>query len=276
MRSQVIQAELDANAYTRAMASITRAGVRLHHVEAGSGDPPFVFVHGWCCDHTFFQPQFDLFKASHRVMAMDLRGCGESDKPAEGYDIPTLTDDVAALCRELGMSNIVLIGHSLGGMIGVEMAARHPSLVGAVVAVDPGPITITPESRAILEALLAGLEGPDGVAVRRTYVDDMFLPTDDANVRRKISETMNAVPMEIAAAVIRGAIEWNGVGALKLGDAPVLVISSGPGGSNDPARLRAARANVQIGITIGAGHFIQFDARDQVNAMIERFMQNLS
>ena len=92
------------------MAFATRTGVRLHYVEAGTGDPPFVFVHGRCFDHTFFQPQFDHFQASHCVIAMDLRGCGQSDKPADGYDIPTLTDDIATLCRELDLKKLVVVG----------------------------------------------------------------------------------------------------------------------------------------------------------------------
>src|SRR5687767_13342893 len=95
---------------------------RLYYEQAGSGAHPFVFVHGWCCDSTFFAPQYDHFKASHSVTTLDLRGCGKSDRPEDGYDIPTLADDVASLCDELGISKPVVVGHSLGGMIGIELA----------------------------------------------------------------------------------------------------------------------------------------------------------
>lgn len=130
------------------MAELTCNGVRLHYVAEGAGEPAFIFVHGWCCDHTFFQPQFDHFKSSHRVVALDLRGCGGSDQPEDGYDIPTQADNVAALSRALGLARPVIVGHSLGGMIAIELAARHPSLAGAVVAADPGPMIHCPRHAA--------------------------------------------------------------------------------------------------------------------------------
>ena len=183
------------------MAELTREGVRLHYVDEGSGAPAFIFVHGWCCNYTFFQPQFDHFKSSHRVVAIDLRGCGASDRPEDGYDIPTLADDVAAVSTGLGLSRPVLVGHSLGGMIAIELAARHPSLVGAVVAVDPGPIDPLPETRQIFEALIAQLEGPDSDAARRAYVESLFMTTDDSDRRHGIVETMCSVPRHVAPRV---------------------------------------------------------------------------
>lgn len=255
------------------MVEAVRAGVRLHYVDEGAGDPTFVFVPGWCCDHTFFGPQFGHFKSSHRVIALDLRGCGRSARPDHGYDIPTLADDVAGLCRELGIAKAVVAGHSLGGMIGVELAVRHPTLVRAVVAVDPGPLAMLPESRATFEALIAELEGPESAAVREQYIDDLFAPLDDPDRRLWIKETMCSVPIDIALAVLRGVVEWNGVGALRLSTAPLLVLRSGTGGSNDPARLLSLRPGIQFGVTVGAGHFIQLEVPDQVNPMIERFVK---
>lgn len=77
------------------MSHATRDGVSLYYEQEDSGDPPLVFIHGWCCDHTFFQPQFDHLKVSYAVTTLDLRGCGRSDQTEHGYDITTLADDVA-------------------------------------------------------------------------------------------------------------------------------------------------------------------------------------
>lgn len=254
-----------------------RDGLSLYYEQEGSGDPPLLFIHGWCCDHTFFQPQFEHFKAFHTVTTLDLRGCGSSDRPEYGYDIPTLADDVAWLCHELKLSKPIIVGHSLGGMIAIELAARYPSLPAAVVADDPGAIDPLPTDRKVYEGLATQLEGPDGDMLRRTYIERMFLASDDADRRRWIVETMCSVPRRVAVGVLHGVVAWNGVGALLLCNVPLFVLSSNPdpGGSNAPDRLLALKPDIHIGITVGAGHFHQLEVPEQVTPMIEKFIQSV-
>ena len=246
--------------------------VQLAYEEQGAGDPPLVFVPGWCCDRTLFAPQVEHFSRTHRVVALDLRGCGASPVVDDGYDIPTQAADVAALCDDLGLERAVIVGHSLGGMIGLELAATRPELVGAVVGVDPGPIDPLPDTRERFAALAEAIEGEAGAAARRTYVEDLFLPADDAETRQRTLEVMCAVPAPVAGAVLRGVVEWNGLAAIRACAAPILVVLSQPRGSNAPARLLAAKPDVEVGITVGSGHFNQLVVPQQVNAMIERFV----
>lgn len=246
--------------------------VRLAYEEQGAGDPPLVFVPGWCCDRTLFAPQVDHFRRTHRVAALDLRGCGASPVADDGYDIPAQAADVAALCDDLGLERAVIVGHSLGGMIGLELAAARPELVGAVIGVDPGPIDPLPDVRARFSALAEAIEGESGAETRRRYVEDLFLPTDDAGARQHTLDVMCSVPARVAAAVLRGAVEWDGVAALRACAAPILVVSSQPAGSNAPERLLALKPEVQVGITFGSGHFNQLVVPEQVNSMIARFV----
>jgi pimeloyl-ACP methyl ester carboxylesterase len=240
---------------------------RLDHHDAGFGDPAIVLVHGWCCTSEFFEPQVEHFVRTHRVVAVDLR---------RGRDVTECADDVAALCAELGLERPVVAGHSLGGMIAIELAARHPSSPGAVVCLDPGPIHITHEARQLYGALAEQLLGPDGESVRRAYVEEAAAGTLDPERRRWIVETMCKVPLEEAAAEIRGVVAWNGVGALAMCRVPTLVLRARTGGSNDPHRLLAIKPDLQVGVTVGAGHFNHLDVPEQVNPMLERFLERAS
>jgi pimeloyl-ACP methyl ester carboxylesterase len=89
----------------------------------------------------------------------------------------------------------------------------------------------------------------------------------------RIVELMCSVPLAAAAAGIRGVVAWNGVGALAMCRVPLLVLRARTGGSNDAGRLLAIKPNVQVAVTVGAGHFLQLDVPEQVNPMIERFLQ---
>jgi pimeloyl-ACP methyl ester carboxylesterase len=204
------------------------------------------------------------------VTALDLRGCGKSDCPESGYNIRDFADDLAPFCAQAGIEKPVVIGHSLGGMIAVELAARYPWLPRALVLVDPGPIDPLPETVKFFDSAADQLEGPSGEEVRRLWTEDMG--ARDAELAQWISELMCRVPLPIAAAVIRGINAWNGVGALALCTVPTLLLRRLLDDNPEAVRLRAIKPDLEVGITVGAGHFHQLEVPEQVNAMIERFL----
>ncbi|MFC7574096.1 alpha/beta fold hydrolase [Klenkia terrae] len=110
--------------------------MRLHAAEAGEG-PLVLLVHGypqfwWAWRHQLVA----LAEAGYRAVAVDLRGYGGSDKPPRGYDLPTLSADVAAVVRALGEPDAVVVGHDWGGLVGWTMAALHPRTVRGLVVVS--------------------------------------------------------------------------------------------------------------------------------------------
>jgi pimeloyl-ACP methyl ester carboxylesterase len=246
------------------------AGLKLYYERAGTGEPELLFVPGWCCDHTAFQPQFDHFARTNAVTAVDLRGWGRSDAPEDGYGIRDFADDVAQLCEAIGIEKPVVVGHSLGGMIAVELGARYPALPKALVLVDPGPIAPLRTTVEFFAAAAEQLAGPAGEDARRLWVEDMG--ARDEELARWIADHMSAVPLPIATAVIRSLNEWNGVGAFALCAVPTLLIRAGLDAKPDALRLRELKPDLQVGITVGAGHFHQLEVPEQVNAMIERFL----
>ncbi|TNC22937.1 alpha/beta fold hydrolase [Amycolatopsis alkalitolerans] len=111
---------------------VSANGIRLHVAEAGSG-PMVLLLHGfaefwWAWRHQLVS----LAEAGFRVVAADLRGYGDSDKPPRGYDAWTLAGDVAGLVRALGERRAHLVGHAWGGMLAWTAATLHPRLVSSV------------------------------------------------------------------------------------------------------------------------------------------------
>jgi len=124
------------------MGRLIRDGVALWYEDAGRGAPPLIFIHDLKRDHTVWAPQFEHFRHSHRVVAVDLRGHGRSDAQPQGYTLAALADELAWMAYELGLYRPVLVGHAFGGMVAIECAAHCPQLPAAIVTVDlPYPAT---------------------------------------------------------------------------------------------------------------------------------------
>ncbi|MDG5472771.1 alpha/beta hydrolase [Jeotgalibacillus sp. ET6] len=100
-------------------------GVKLFVEDIGEGQP-VVFLHGWPVNHKMFEYQAtELVKQGYRFIGIDLRGYGQSDRPATGYDYDRKADDVRAVVDYLQLENIVLAGFSMGGPIAARYMSRH-------------------------------------------------------------------------------------------------------------------------------------------------------
>jgi pimeloyl-ACP methyl ester carboxylesterase len=115
---------------------ISANGIRLHAAEAGRG-PLVLLLHGFPQFWWAWRAQLTaVADAGFRVVAPDLRGYGASDKPPRGYDLPTLSADIAALVKALGERDAVVVGHDWGGLAAWTMAALHPRTVRRLVVVS--------------------------------------------------------------------------------------------------------------------------------------------
>ncbi len=253
------------------MESRSRDGVALAYEERGAGEPPLVLIHGWCCDHGYFAPQVEHFSRRHRVVSLDLRGHGASDAPHGSYAMREFADDVAWLARELGLRRPVLVGHSMGGLVALNVAARHPELPAALVLLD-SPLLPPEGLLPDLPGTLAELRGPGYRAFQRRFVDEqLFAPSDDPARRRRIVDAMSAAPQHVMASCFEEMFAFDHESTAADGRVPMLYVAAETLLS-DLERLREARPDVVLGRTVGVGHFHQLEAPDQVNPMIERFL----
>lgn len=112
-------------------------GVRLHYVTAGDPDaPPVVLLHGWPQTWYEWRRIIPGLAESYRVIAPDMRGLGDSERPMEGYDKATVAADVRALVEELGHDEAAVVGHDWGMPVAYLYAAANRDSVPALVTLD--------------------------------------------------------------------------------------------------------------------------------------------
>ncbi len=105
---------------------------------------PFLLIHGLASNARLWDGVAPLLaQAGHRVVAVDQRGHGQSDKPDDGYDFATLTTDLLALCDKLDLDAVVAVGQSWGANVALELGHRAPGRVRGVVCVDGGTIDMS-------------------------------------------------------------------------------------------------------------------------------------
>jgi sigma-B regulation protein RsbQ len=145
------------------------AARRNNVVEHGPRDGrPMVFAHGFGCDQNMWRHVWPAFAGEHRIVLFDHVGLGGSDASAYDRDrygsLQGYADDVLDICRELELTDVVFVGHSVSAMIGVLAASAEPERFGRLVLVGPSPRYVDDDgytggfSRADIDELLASLD----------------------------------------------------------------------------------------------------------------------
>ena len=116
--------------------------VKIHYLKAGTGKKTLVLIHGFGDTSHMWIPLFDEFGTDYTILAPDMRGLGDSSRPATGYEKKTIAADIRELVKSLGYQKIDLVGHDIGLMVAYSYAAQYPTEV---------------EKLALLEAPIPGI-----------------------------------------------------------------------------------------------------------------------
>ncbi len=115
-----------------------RDGVRIHYRRMGKG-PGMVLLHGFPQTGHMWRKVLPALAERFTVVAPDLRGYGDSGRPATGYDKRSMAADIAEVIGALGLAPVVLVGHDRGARVGHRFALDHPSLLTRLVLLDIAP-----------------------------------------------------------------------------------------------------------------------------------------
>ncbi len=241
-------------------------GITLAYEVHGAGTPALVFVHGWSCDRTYWRHQLDYFAQSHRVVALDLAGHGESGAGRLEWTMRSFGRDVAAVVDRLNLDDVVLIGHSMGVDVVVETAVELRGRVRGLVLVDQYRSLGRPRTPERTRALVAPFLD-DFAATTRTLIRGMFLPSSPADLVEWVVDDMASAPRDVAL----GALEqtWSNDGPIldslpKVG-APIVAINT----NMAPTDVEALeRYGIRTVITPGVGHFPMLESPEAFNRLL--------
>jgi len=258
-------------------------GTRLHFVSAGDAGTPVLLVHGFPESWWTFHKVVPLLAARHRVVAVDLRGFGDSATAAPDHDSATAAEDLAALVRHLGLGPVHLVGQDLSGPTTFRLAATHPELVTSLTAIEttlPGfgferladvghggawhiGVVAAP---GIPEMLLAGRERQfiaDHAIPSLTPTPTLFTAADIDEWTRGYARPGGFAG---AAGLYRSALaegdRFRELAANKLA-VPVLAIGARSGGFT-PGTMRQVATDVTAVTFDGVGHYVAMEAPERL------------
>jgi len=257
---------------------VTSDGVKLHYLEAGSG-PPLVFVPGWTMPAWIWEPQLRYFGATHRVVALDPRGQGRSDKPTKGYHATRRGRDICELLNHLGGEPAVVVGWSLG--VQEVLVCAHEfgtKRIRAIVLVDH-PVVIDPKIvLAIVGERMESLQ-VNREAWTRMFVKDILRkpPSDaylEALTQAALSTPTNAAAIMMANLYFLGPTDLGP--ALDALDRPVLFVYSSLEWAVAAAEdVRKGWPKVPIKVIDEPSHALFVAKPQEFNRVLEEFLASL-
>jgi 3-oxoadipate enol-lactonase len=256
-------------------------GAHLYYEEHGGGPQTVIFAHGLLWSGQMFAQQVDVLQQRFRCITFDWRGQGQSEVTRAGYDMESLYADTLALIDALGIKACHFVGLSMGGFIGMRLAARRPDIVTSLIllgtSADPEPAANIPKYRMLnLVGRWLGF-GLVAAQVMPIMFGQKFLgdPTR-SGLREEWRRRMLANHRIGITQATAGVITRRGIAdQLHTIRAPTLILVGDQDVATPPAvaqRIHARIPQSQLAIIPGAGHTSTVEEPEAVNAAILAFL----
>jgi non-heme chloroperoxidase len=269
----------------------TSDGVSLYYLEAGEGEP-ILMIPGWSQSAEQFKYQIAGLSDRYRVIAVDMRGHGESDKPAFGYKISRLAKDVRDMILALDLDEVNILGHSMGcSVIWNYWDMYGPDRLSKLLLIDQMPMITSNPAWSEEEKTNAGsiftpeslyqtcndLAGPNGVETTAGFIGNMVTKNIAADEKAWIIERNLRMPRQHAATLLynHSTTDWRDL--IPRLDAPTLVVSGRvsvvPWKSQVwvSEQIKGARLEI-FEEADGGNHFMFIEGHDKFNAIIADFV----
>jgi pimeloyl-ACP methyl ester carboxylesterase len=253
-------------------------GTPIAYEVHGSGEPTLIMVHGWSCDARYWREQLEYFAPKHRLVTIDLAGHGHSGLGRENYTMRAFGEDVRAVADAVGGDQLILVGHSMGGMVIAEAARLLPGRVVGLIGVDSLHNIAFPVTEEHAAAMIAPLES-DFPSACRQFVAGMMRPEANPDLAAWIQADMSAAPAEVAVSAMRDYMaQWISGSVPKLFEElplPVAAVCA----DMWPVDAEANRLHMHSFEAIvleGTDHFLMLGAAEEFNPVLEEVIEKIT
>jgi 3-oxoadipate enol-lactonase len=256
-------------------------GVNLAVEVQGEG-PAILFIHGYPLNRTIWRDQVNALEGFRHIVP-DLRGMGQSDAPDLGYGMAIYAADLAALLDTLGIEEVILCGHSMGGYIAFEFLRNWRSRVRGLVLVDTRAEADSLEGRRARDVAAATAREGGAVAVAEAMLPKMLAPstmTQRPEVVEQVRSIMAGTPVAGIAGALAAMRDRPGSEALlpTLTSVPTLVISGEADSLIPPEQARAmaqAIPGARFATIADAGHLPSVEQPAATTQILREFLGSL-
>lgn len=234
------------------MATLTTCWGDMAYLDSGGSGHPLLFLHGTGCDASDWESVVEGLPREQRSITLNFRGHGQSTVPTQPFTLANLTDDVLHLADFLGIQELVVVGHSLGGMVAMEVAQRSSDIIGLV----------------LLEGWTSLSSAGSAFDTGRFYGS---LPqTEIAKIQRKSEETRNRFQSEVWHDFWESVKNFDAYTYLQHASIPIYEVFGGMERNDSTERqLRIPpNPNIQWVWVPNAGHYLPHESPDEVAKVI--------
>ena len=250
-------------------------GVPIRYRVAGQGSPAVVLIHCWLCDQHLWDAVVPVLARSHTVVTLDLAGHGGSGGTREAWTIEAFGGDAKAVVDQLGLDRVILVGHSMGGLVAVETARLMPTKLAGLVPVD---ILLDVEEEMKPEELVAYLKPfrADFKAAAEKFTRDyMFVPSSDPVLIERVVTQVKAGQPEMAVAALEAAWKYDARAGLRETKAPIMAINAEKFPTNREGNRRYA-SQFDAAIMTGVGHYLMLEAPARFTELLLGVVNDMS
>ena len=251
--------------------SLSINGIKLSILQAGRGDP-VIFVHGVVTTSNIFTRYLNANSPDFRGVAVDLRGYGDSEKPATGFTIEHFADDLIAVADALEIACPVWVGVSMGGLILQRLALDHASRVRALVLVS------TTDQALIVDDDPATIGAPrDFAQVSEKIITESFPPQTERKTYQPLLDRIPTWNANVLREALTSMRTFSARGKLSAITAPTLIAVGSKDDCTTPAIAKTMQSQLPNSrlVEFDTGHFMMAEDPERFGLVLGQFLREL-